>query len=516
MFDIIKVADELFGTTASSYKEIIPEFVCEYRLKKQNLPSSEKLIVFLGLKPERDKIEITITSDSGSAFVSSDVVWVDSYEGFEKGLYDDDEITVSIKVTKIIEGGRLSVYCLNQFSQFLCGLKAEQIFENFTNLFRESGEHIEFQLLDTNGSLRTSSIAFSDNDLRWINHRSREEQIKDCEDASVFLERAKIRLTPRDFEIEGLEGNGLDAIQALFGKLKAILSYVYLANTASVVNGKAILQFDPAAKGYEYDLTQLTENEIVPQIYDWVFKDESCVDKASIARKIINTYCRDKESILLIDEKVLNSIKSDYVIYQKNHADQYIEMKNKISEFIVESAGKIQDLSHDIADAFRNNFVAIIVFLMTVLLTDSIDFSKFLEKDISPKVTAVCGVFTIATFLYFIATIVMGKQKWKWLKQSYTDLKNNYVGVFDAKDIEEAFNHDEPLNNAEKEYREIRKKISSIWIALVLVLCMFTGILIWQGRHISMVRDPAESIEQTTDVIDQTDPLSNEADAVEE
>ena len=83
-------------------------------------------------------------------------------------------------------------------------------------------------------------------------------------------------------------------------------------------------------------------------------KDDSCVDKASIARKIINTYCRDKESILAIDDKVLNSIKSDYVIYQKNHVDQYIDMKNKISEFIVDSAGKIQELSHDIADAFRN------------------------------------------------------------------------------------------------------------------------------------------------------------------
>ena len=120
---------------------------------------------------------------------------------------------------------------------------------------------------------------------------------------------------------------------------------------------------------------------------------------------------------------------------------------------------------------------------MTVLLTDSIDFSQFLGREISPKVTAVCGVFTGATLLYFIATLIMGNQKWNWLKQSYTDLKKNYDGVFDSKDLDEAFNHDEPLKNAEDQYKSIRNKISAVWIALILVLVIFTGILVWQGNH---------------------------------
>ena len=77
----------------------------------------------------------------------------------------------------------------------------------------------------------------------------------------------------------------------------------------------------------------------------------------------------------------------------------------------------------------------------------------------------------------------MGNQKWNWLKQSYTDLKKNYDGVFDSKDLDEAFNHDEPLKNAEDQYKSIRNKISAVWIALILVLVIFTGILVWQGNH---------------------------------
>lgn len=496
MFDIIQSADMLFGTVASSCKEIIPEFNCEYRIEKNNLPTVDELVAFLGQEPERDRISITITSDSGSVFVGDETVWMDNYSSFRDGLFDGDEVIVAIRITKDITDGRLSVYNLDLFSDFLCNLKMEQLFENFTRLFSGCGDHIAFHLLNINGSLRTRSISFSDNDVQWIERKCRKEILRDCTDASVFLDRMRVSLIPQDFDIDALEGNGFEAIKALFEKLRTVLSYIYLANTATVVNDKAILQFDPLTKGYEYEMNQLTDNTIVPLIYEWVFKGDSCVDKASIARKIINTYCRDKESILAIDEKVLNSIKSDYVIYQKNHADQYIDMKNKISEFIVDSAGKIQELSHDIADAFRNNFVAIIVFLMTVLLTDSIDFSQFLGREISPKVTAVCGVFTGATLLYFIVTLIMGNQKWNWLKQSYAELKKNYDGVFDSKDLDEAFNHDVPLKNAEEQYKGIRKKIGMVWVGLILLLAVFTGILMWQGNHLKA--QTQTQIEETT------------------
>lgn len=507
MFDIIKTADELFGTKASSCKEIIPEFYCEYKIIKDCLPTTEELVSFLALKPEHDKIEITIISVSGATYIDTDTAWMDEYESFVQNLYEDDKLTVSIKVAKIIKDGVLSIYKLDEFSKFLCGLTIERAFEVFSDLFSKCGEQIIFNLLDINGSFRTNSIAFSDNDVQWVNGGSREELLRNCEDSSVFLDRNRIRLVPQDFEIISIDGDGFNAIIELFEHLKSVLSYVYLANTATVSNGRAVLQFDPSANGYEYELTQLTENENVSQIFGWVFKDDSCVDKAGIARKIINTYCRNKESILSIDEHVLNSIKSDYVIYQKNHADQYIEIKNKISEFIVDCAGKIQNMSHDIIDAFRNNFVAVIVFLMTVLLTDSIDFSQFLGTEIAPKITVVCGVFSVATLLYFIATIIMGNQKWRWLKQSYDNLKDNYKGIFDEADIEEAFKQDKPLNDAESEYKKIRKKLCIIWITLVMALVVFTGILAYQGNQ-------AMSDQTQIEVVNSGQELTVEEDIV--
>ena len=450
MFNIIDRANNMLKTTPSAYSEILYEFKVDYKIGKHSIPNTEELLTFTGDVPETDVISVTF-SDGTTSVTVNNADWIEELEGFGNGLYESDEVEVSIRIDKKVHNGVLNVYNLSSFSEFLSGRSYTQLFDNFVQLFELCGNRIVFHLLDTNGSLRTRTIAFSDNDVEWKDDIPRHEHLKNCEDASVFLDRAKYPLLPQDFAVTGpVEGSGFGDIIELFERLRDIWSFLYLANSAYIANEKAILQFDPAGAAEEYEFEDLANNSVASRIYDWVYKDDGCVDKASIARKIINVYCRSKEAILAIDEKLFNSIKSDYVIYQKNHADQYIDMKNKISECIVDSAKQMQELSHDVVEAFRNNFVAVIVFLMTVLLTDSIDFSQFLGKAVSSNVATVCGVFTVGSILYLIATIIMANQKWKWLEQSYDDLKTNYKGTLDDQDIEEAFNHDQPKKTARK------------------------------------------------------------------
>ena len=112
---------------------------------------------------------------------------------------------------------------------------------------------------------------------------------------------------------------------------------------------------------------------------------------------------------------------------------------------------------------------------MTVLLTDSIDFSQFLGKEVSPNVAAVCGLFTVGSLLYLIATILMSKQKWNWLEQSYNDLKNNYKKTLDDQDIEEAFGQDAPLKTAKEQYKQFRWRMALLWAVMIIMLGCFTG-----------------------------------------
>lgn len=477
MFNIIDKANNMLKTAPSAYSEILYEFSAEYNICKTSIPEIEALLVFIGDVPATDSVTVTFSDGTTSVIVNT-AGWTKAFQSFVNILYDSDEIAVTVKIRKKIHKGVLNVYNLNCFSEFLNGRTYTQLFNIFTELFESCGNRIVFHLLDTNGSLRTRNITFSDNNVEWKVNIPRHEQLKNCEDASVFLDRAKYPLLPQDFAVTGpIEGSGFNDIRELFAKLRSIWSYIYIANSAYIANGKAILQFNPAGTSEEYEFVELEKNIIIRQIYDWVFKDDGCVDKASIARRIINVYCRSKTAILAIDDKLFNSIKSDYVIYQKNHVDQYIDMKNKISECIVDNAKQIQELSHDMIEAFRDNFVAVIVFLMTVLLTDSIDFSQFLGKTVSLNIAAVCGIFTFGSMLYLMATIIMVDQKWKWLLQSYGDLKANYKGTLDEQDIEEAFNYDQPLKTAKEQFEIFRCRMVGLWIVMIIVLGVFTGIL---------------------------------------
>jgi len=519
MFNIIDRTNQLLKSVPISIQEILYEVTAQYKVGKDNLPDSDCLLGFTGDVVGNDKITVSFTDGSSTVHVGA-VSWIEQYESFVNGLYSSDEITVTIKVEKKILDSVLNVYSLEKFSEFLTGRTTVQLLENFVELFRSCGEKIVFRLLDTNGSLRTKNIILTDNeDFEWNIRTTRSEQLKNCEDASVFLDRAKFPLVPQDFTIVGpIEGNCFQGVKDIFERLRRILSYVYLSNSAYVINDKVLLQFDPATSAEEYSFDELAENEIISKIYDWVFKDDSCVDKASISRKIINVYCREKQAILKIDEKIFNSIRSDYVIYQKNHADQYIDMKNKISECIVENAKQLQDLSHDVAEAFRNNFVAVIVFILTVLLTDSIDFTQFLGKEVSPNVTAVCGVFTIGSALYLIATVLMGSLKWKWIDESYQSLKNNYKGTLDEQDIEEAFSHDEPIENAKKQFKSFRLWMIILWVVMIIGMAGFTWVLhknhAIPDKTSDMVVETVMPTEEPSETIQTQEPI--EADGTVE
>ncbi len=473
MFDVISSANKLFKTDISSYKEIIPEFSGEYKIRKENLPTVQELMNFLSSIPKQDEIEITFDAEDYICSVGR-AIWTDIYEAFVQDVYDDDEIKASILIKKHIADGVLSVYNLKSFAEFLTNLKIEEAFLNFVDLFAKCGEHIVFRLLATNGTIRTKTIAFSDNNVVWKKDENREKMLKKCEDACVFLDRGRINLVPQDFAVVAIDGQDIFGVTELFNKLESILSYIYVANTASIVNGVAVLQFDPSSNGHQFSLDQLSNNSVIPKIYDWIFREDECVDKACIARKIINIHCHTSEDILSIDDAILNSIKSNYVIYQNDHVNQYIEMKNKISEFIVDSVSRIQELSHDIADAFRNNLIAVMVFMLTVILTDSIDFHEFMGKKVSSNVISVCWFFTGATIAYFIITIIINGKKWGWLKQSYYGIKSNYKTILDKNDLEEEFRNDEPLKNARKQYLGNCILISVIWIAFIALMVWFT------------------------------------------
>lgn len=478
--DIMRISNEIFGEACLiSFEEVLYNLQIVYQIAASDLPPAEKLVELCHECWERDDIRIQFQSVEKFGFSNGEIsTHIDEYNDYKLQLEQGDGVRVTIKIQKKFTGETISVYNMEKFSAFLCGQKIEESFQLFSDLFADGRQNICFQTLNVCGCICTDSIAFASERLSWNNEMSRSDYIKNCNDSSVFLGRTQYPLVPQDFNIiEHITGSSFDRIKELFDRLKIVLSYLYIANTSYIVGNKAVLQFDPAVNGYEYSLEQLNGNNYAWELYNWIYKDDGCVNRASIARNIINVHCRTAEDILGIGEKIFNSAVASHIIYQKKYTDQYIELKNKLSEFIVESARQLQELSHDLVEGFRNNFVAVILFLMTVLFTDSIDLNSFTQVNVSPNVVAVCGIFTFASLLYMVVTIMAGNTKWGWLKKSYYDLKRNYKEILDEQDIEVAVNNDSTFKNTEKEYEKIRRFISCIWILAIIGMTVFTLII---------------------------------------
>lgn len=508
MIDILQFSNEIFESWCPILcEETLYNFRIRYQVAASNLPSVEKLCALCSKCLERDEIEIKFYSIENFSFSNNNGSTQGyAYSEYQSQLEQNDTVETVIEIHKKFVDEIISVYSIEKFSGFLCSQKMEESFRLFAELFTGGRQHIYFQILNCGSCIYTNSIAFASETFHWDRAVSRDNFIRNCNDSSVFLGRGQYPLVPQDFTIpEQMYDNRFSSIKELFDRLRNALSYLYIANVSNIIGNKAILQFDPAVNGYEYPLEQLSGNNYAWNIYSWIHKDDNCIDRASLARNIINMHCKSADAVLNIDESIYNSTVANYVIYQKKHADQYIELKNRLSEFIVESAGQLQELAHDLVEGFRNNFVAVIVFLMTVLLTDSIDFSNFTQTNVSPNIVAVCGIFTFSSLLYMMVTIIVGKTKWGWLEKAYHDLKDNYCGVLDEQDIALAVNNDAAFENTKKEYKKVRLLIGGIWVAAIIGMLIFT-LAIGQHNQNNELSPPDTSDTQVTDEVETEIP----------
>lgn len=473
MNSFIGILNDIFDREPEDSKEILYEFSCNYKkVKKDKLLSKDQILENLHLSECDDEIKITFHFSDGLAYINNKDIENDDYDDYLNSN-QFELVDVDVKINKKIKDNCLNIYNLKVFSNFLSDCNFKDHFFNFTKIFSECNNFIQFRSLDDSEFIfKTKTISFSSKDY-YAETINRDEMLCKRNDASLFLDRIKFKLIPEDFDVIELSKFDYMEIVDIFKKLCRILSYIYVANSSFIQNEKVVLSFNPKNKGEEYSFDELTKNDTISKIYDWVYKDENCVDKAGIARNIINIYCHSKNDILHIDDKIFNSIKSDFQIYQKNHIEQYIELKNKISDHIVETTKQIQDLSHELSNALRDTFVSISAFVMVSFLTNSIDFSMLLNKTLPRNFKLVCFVFVFLCVIYFVSTIFTFREKWKWLENSYNDLKKNYKDVLDEEDIKEAFNNDDSFNKMKDNYHKFKNVIYLFWSIVLLLMVVF-------------------------------------------
>lgn len=191
---------------------------------------------------------------------------------------------------------------------------------------------------------------------------NRGQRLQDCREISYFYNQDIYELLPDDFKIiVDYEGNPLSE---LFHKLEAVLALCMLASNSLIQKENLKLQIiGQRSVEYTYALNKIGQNQFLYKIYDWIYSGGSSVDKALIARNIICLHCK-YEPLIHLDAKVMAAIVSNYNLYLKENVTQYLELKNKVAEFISGTLSKTGEYATELLDKFKANLIAIFVFLL--------------------------------------------------------------------------------------------------------------------------------------------------------
>lgn len=479
MFNLLEQSKQLFNGEAFSYYEAASEVHIEMKSQVNYLPSETELSELIDNVSIRDLLSIDIDAVETFKYSTGEADWADHYKEFLEQCESGDSAKIKIHINKnFSDNNILSIYSFDKFWEYY-GNNLNTAISFFSDCLKKH-PYLRFDVFDKPVKLLTASIGFCSKDDNWTTEFSRDEALEKCENVSQFFNRTNISLTPKDFEI--LQSSGeIQIAEQVFRKLETLFSVLHLADTSYIMDKKVYIQFSAEYTRINYPLESQTANQAICDIFKWAYNEENAIDKFVIARNVIGAKCKNINELFLNDNSMLNSIKSNYTIFQRKTTQQYIEMKKDISNFIVGSSQQMQEIIRGLADGLKNNFIAVMMFFITTILTDSLDWDTlFSSGKISDDLCHVIILILFASLVYLVVSVIVTISKWRFYKSDYDRLKENYSTLLNPEDINEAFNDDKNLKTIKKRTIVISIIIGVAWIIILASISVW----LWQKNAI--------------------------------
>ena len=430
---------------------------------------------------KRDFISINIKTsetDDSITFNSNSLTKIDDFISDLNSLIktsDEETITIYLNISKVVKDSVLSIYKLDKFIEFLSSKTLSQLSNIFNKLI--NNQYIKFESFDSQEiSFNTSSIFFynqnkSDQitiDSNILDKRSKllEKQHSNCH----FANASEYQLIPEDFYFR--TESSIEELNNIFKKLSVSLSMIYIFDVTSIkaendtfhfkLNGNKTITNQIPFKDFKTDCYKSYF-----EIYKWAYGDGSLSDKLGLARNIITLHIKNN-NLFEISNNILSSIKSGYKIYLKQNVKQYIEVKNKISDYLFDFSQKANKIVDSFSDSFKKSSFAIFSLILARLFGKD-KLSSFFTQDM----VYVAYIFIGISFLYWFASIFELHNNKKRYLISYENIKQRYNDLLEPEDLNNIFNED-------KDHKENLKFIckqgwiySVAWLGSIIILLLF-------------------------------------------
>lgn len=449
--------------------------------------SLNSLSSFIGLSElnSRDSIQITyyVTDDDSITYLSTSNNWDDFVKDISNSTTTNGNLRILISKQRV--NNVLSVYNYELFAQYFAGLALSQFLSVINNNFNEC---LVFEIQDDKfASWKTKTIAFIPKgeavDIEGVGDINRSKRIEESR-GLCFCEMDKYNLLPEDFYCP--ENRVADSLYDYFQK-------VCVLYTCSFVFDYSILK----KESYEYKIFGYKSlNKVVDSlrvsivnidtksrnsyidIYQWLYLGGNNIDKINIARNIISLNIN--QDTFALDNSVKDSILSNYKIYEKENVKHYIEVRNKLSEMLIDLQGKINNIMDSFVSDFKKTLITLVSFFISVIVIRVISKGDFIGG-FTNSIIGLSFAFLLIDFGLFLYSKWELKEKLSSFQKHYSQLKKRYSELLSDVELDNIFEECDPEKTAKGKslVEKQTKRYSILWITSIIILVSFLVVVLF-------------------------------------
>jgi hypothetical protein len=287
-----------------------------------------------------------------------------------------------------------------------------------------------------------------------------------------FANASENRFLPEDFEVFESTDSQLSNYLSALGNALVI---AFLCDYTEISGGNVRYSLS----GYKTISETVSFQELkkvflseLQSIYKYVYLSGNYTDKIGLARNVISLHLKT-QSICSVEDGTLSSVKSGYNLYLKDNVKQYIEIKNKLLEFLKDQSEKSSQVSRALFSSFKMKFWAFSTFFVSVFLLRSLQ--KTGESFIDERVIVPAVLLVIVSFVYLYIMIRESRFEKELIKERFDDMECRYKDLLDQKDLSSII---ESKDNKSKIDQNIEGSISLYRSSWIVTSIIFLAILV--------------------------------------
>lgn len=461
--------------TVENSTENIQEFKATLKASQFQTVNKELLESKFNFIQERDSIHISVTFGESDpvTFNSSKIDFGGLINELEQEAIhlDGEVISIAITINKSVKDSSCTIYDFNCFVSTFNGYDVGQFFQIFSKLF-ELGQFFRFKIFGLKKAFYTSSICFEPlSEYTKLQENSKRNEIFEYFRAQCHFSNIEhFCLVPSDFKLI-VKDEEQSELNELMNRYANVISIIFLFDITSIIGNSIEFKINgyKSIKGTsDVAKLHLQEFDEYYNIFDWVYNGGNLTDKIGLSRNIVSLHFKTAGELYLTGNP-FQSVKSSFKVYEKQNIKQYIEIRNKISDQLLDFNNRANKIVETFASGFQKSTLALISFYLSAIVIRVLSKGDFVNI-FSLDATILSLVFLSGSIIYYLVSRWEIKVQRTRFVNSYENLKKRYTDLLEPDDIKKILNNDiefqQDLNFIDKK----RKAYSRMWLTVVVLL----------------------------------------------